>query len=100
MYVQMDVQDSLVSGTKVVQLLRAGWPSANVESKVQRIPTKKMPDTAQVRYFNESDAAIANRCVEILRKAYPDARVVRIGLPSPRGQLEVWLPKIKPPGGE
>jgi hypothetical protein len=100
MYVQMDVQDSPASGTKVVQLLRTGWPSANVESKVQRIPTQKMPDTAQVRYFNESDAAIANRCVEILRKAYPGARVVRIGLPSPKGQLEVWLPKIKPAGGE
>ena len=50
--------------------------------------------------FNESDLAIANRCVEILRKAYPDARVVRIGLPSPKGQLEVWLPKVRPAGGQ
>ena len=50
--------------------------------------------------FNESDLAIANRCVEILRKAYPDARVVRIGLPSAKGQLEVWLPKVRPAGGQ
>jgi hypothetical protein len=100
MYVQMDVQDGPASGAKVVQLLRSGWPSANVESKVQKIPTPKMPDTAQVRYFNESDLAIANRCVEILRESYPDARVVRIGLPSPKGQLEVWLPKVKPAGGQ
>jgi hypothetical protein len=95
MFVQEDVQDSPASGAKIVQLLHAGWPSATVENQVQRIPTQKMPDTAQVRYFNESDAAIANRCANILRQAYPDARVVRIGLPSPKGQLEVWLPKVK-----
>lgn len=100
MYIQMDVQDSPAAGAKVVQLLRVGWPSADVESKVQKIPTQKMPDTAQVRYFNESDLAIANRCLGILRQAYPNARVVRIGLPSPKGQLEVWLPKIKPAGEE
>jgi hypothetical protein len=95
MYVQMDAQDSPASGEKVVQLLHTGWPSANIEPKVQKIPTQKMPDVGQVRYFNESDLAIADRCVGILRKAYPDARVVRIGLPSPKGQLEVWLPKVK-----
>jgi len=93
MYVQMDVLDSADSGTKVVQSLRSAWPSADVESKVQKIPTQKMPDVAQVRYFNESDLAIATRCVQILQKSYPTARAVRIGLPSPKGQLEVWLPK-------
>jgi len=98
MYVQMDAQDSPASGAKVIQLLRNGWPSANLESKVQKIPTEKMPNVAQVRYFNESDLAIANRCVEIVRKAYPNARVVRIGLPSPKGQLEVWLPRVRPAG--
>jgi hypothetical protein len=98
-YVQMDALDNPASGANVVQLLRGGWPSATVESAVQQIPTQKMPDTAQVRYFNEADAAIANRCVEILRKTYADARVVRVGLPSPRGQLEVWLPKVKAAAG-
>jgi hypothetical protein len=96
MFVQMDAKDSPSSGAKVIQLLHAGWPSANVEPQVQLIPTQKMPDTAQVRYFNQSDAAIANRCLAILQKAYPNARAVRIGLPSPKGQLEVWLPRIKP----
>jgi hypothetical protein len=100
MYVQMDVQDNPALGVKVVQLLRSSWPSADVESKVQKIPTQKMPDKAQVRYFNESDLAIANRCVGILREAYPDVRVVRIGLPSPKGQLEVWLPKVKSDGSQ
>jgi hypothetical protein len=94
MYVQMDAQDTPASGASVVQLLRTGWPSAVVESKVQKIPSQKMPGTAQVRYFSESDLVIANRCAAILRKVYPDARVVRIGLPSPKGQLEVWLPRV------
>jgi hypothetical protein len=93
MYVQEDATDTPEAGTEVVQLLRKGWPTANVESQVQKIPTEKMPEVAQVRYFNASDEAFANRCVEILRQAYPNARAVRIGLPSPKGQLEVWLPR-------
>ncbi len=98
MFVQMDAQDNASSGARVVQLLRSEWPSAKVESNVERIPSPKMPDTAQIRYFNASDADIANRCADILRRDYPDARVVRIGLNSPAGQLEVWLPKIKAAG--
>jgi hypothetical protein len=93
MYVQEDATDTPEAGTKVVQLLRKGWPTADVESQVQKIPTQKMPDVAQVRYFNASDEAFANRCVEILKREYPSARVVRVGLPSPKGQLEVWLPR-------
>jgi hypothetical protein len=93
MYVQEDTTDTPEDGAKVVQLLRSGWPTANVESAVQRIPSQKMPDVAQVRYFDAADEALANRCVSILKQAYPDARAVRIGLPSPKGQLEVWLPK-------
>jgi hypothetical protein len=100
LYIQMDVKDSEASGANMVQLLRTGWPSADIESKVQRIPTLKMPDTAQVRYFNESDLAIANRCLAILQRVYPEALIVRVGLPSPKGQLEVWLPKVKLPGGQ
>jgi hypothetical protein len=93
MYVQEDATDTPEAGTKVVQLLRKGWPTANVESQVQKIPTQKMPDVAQIRYFNASDEAFANRCLQILKQTYPNARAVRIGLPSPRGQLEVWLPR-------
>jgi hypothetical protein len=93
MYIQEDATDTPDAGRNVVQLLRKGWPTAIVESKVQKIPTQKMPDVAQVRYFNASDEALANRCVQILKGEYPNARVVRIGLPSPKGQLEVWLPR-------
>jgi hypothetical protein len=93
MYVQEDATDTPEAGTKVVQLLRKGWPTANVESQVQKIPTQKMPDVAQVRYFNASDEAFANRCLGILKQVYPNARAVRSGLSSPKGQLEVWLPR-------
>jgi hypothetical protein len=93
MYIQEDAADSREDGAKVVQLLRRGWPTANVESAVQRIPSQKMPDVAQVRYFDAADEALANRCIAILRQAYPGARAVRVGLPSPSGQLEVWLPR-------
>jgi len=93
MYIEEDATDTPEAGTKVVQLLRKGWPTANVESQVQKIPTQKMPDIAQVRYFNASDEAFANRCLQILKQRYPNARAVRIGLPSPRSQLEVWLPR-------
>jgi hypothetical protein len=93
MYVQEDAADTPQDGAKVVQLLRTGWPTANVESAVQRIPSQKMPDGAQVRYFDAADEALANRCIAILKQAYPGARAVRVGLPSPKGQLEVWLPR-------
>jgi hypothetical protein len=95
MYIQEDAADTPAAGAKVVQLLRTGWPTANVESAVQRIPSQKMPDVAQVRYFDAADEALANRCIGILKQAYPGARAVRIGLPSPKGQLEVWLPRTR-----
>jgi hypothetical protein len=93
MYVQEDTADTPEDGAKVVQLLRSGWPAANVESAVQRIASQKMPVVAQVRYFNAADEGLANRCLGILRQAYPGAHAVRVGLPSPSGQLEVWLPR-------
>lgn len=93
MYVQEDSTEDPQTGARVVQLLRKGWPTADVESTVQKIPTQKMPEVAQVRYFNASDESSAKRCVGLLNGAYPNARAVRIGLPSPKGQLEIWLPK-------
>jgi hypothetical protein len=93
MYVQEDAADTPEAGANVVQLLHKGWPTANVESAVQRIASQKMPDVAQVRYFNAADEGLADRCTAILKQAYPGARAVRVGLPSARGQLEVWLPR-------
>jgi hypothetical protein len=95
MFIQQDVTDSSDAGPRMVDLLHAGWPKAKVESTIDKLPTEKMPDTTQVRFFNASDAELANRCLIIVQQRYPNARVVRIGLPAPAGQLEVWLPKVK-----
>lgn len=92
-YIQQDVKDKADAGAKVIQLIRAAWPGANVVPKVERIPTAKMPPTPQVRFFNASDAALAEKLLAIFKQTYPKARVVRIGLPSPPGQIEIWLPK-------
>lgn len=96
-YIQQDIADNPASGTAAVQTIRNGWPTANVESKVQRIPTDKMPSTGQIRYFNAADIDIATKCQRILQPSYPNMRVVRIGLASPAKQLEVWLPKAGTP---
>ena len=95
MFIQQDVTDSSDAGPRMVDLLHAEWPKAEVESTIDKLPTEKMPDTTQVRFFNASDAELANRCLIIVQQRYPNARVVRIGLPAPAGQLEVWLPKVK-----
>ncbi len=93
-FVQIDAQDNAASGARIVQMLRGEWPTANVESNVERIPTEKMPGAAQVRYFNASDESIAERCAGILKSSFANVRLVRVGLPSPQGQIEVWLPKV------
>ena len=92
-YIQQDANSPAGDGQSAVQLLRQDWPKATVESKVELIPTRKMPGTPQVRYFNASDSGIAAKCLSMLQGKYPTMRVVRVGLTSPQGQLEVWLPK-------
>jgi hypothetical protein len=60
---------------------------------VEPIPSAKMPNHAQVRYFNASDLGTATKALTILRTLLPNAELMHIALPSPNGQLEVWLPK-------
>ncbi len=93
MFIQQDKNDAPDAGANMIQSIRAAWPNARVEAKAQLIPSEKMPELAQVRYFNTSDLDRANKCLGILKSAYPNSRIVRIGLPSPEGQLEVWLPR-------
>lgn len=90
-YVQRDRADSPAAGVKVVSSLRQ--QGLTVASAVEAVESRKMPATAQVRYFNESDRDAANRALSILKDTYPDASIVRITLPAPAGQLEVWLPR-------
>ena len=93
-YIEQDTADTKANATEIVGFLSAHWPSANVERQVEKIPSAKMPTGGQVRYFNDADLALAKKCVDILKNKYPTIRAVRIGLSSPRGQLEVWLPKV------
>jgi len=94
-YVQQDATDSPDAGAKIVAALKLAWPKAKVETKVQTIPTQRMPDKAQVRFFNASDIEVANKCRDFLKATNLNANVVRVGLPAPSRQLEVWLPKVR-----
>ena len=66
-----------------------------VASSVEKIDSLKMPIVAQVRYFNEADKPLAETALAQLQKQFPNAKLVRIALPAPTGQLEVWLPRVQ-----
>lgn len=88
-YIQQDRTDATGRGDAVRAAL-AGVGSPVVQT-IERIDSQKMPDTAQVRYFNVADAALARSALDRLRATFPDAKLVRIPLPAPSGQLEIWL---------
>lgn len=90
-FVQQDSADNPVNGNKIVQSLQA--QGLDVASVVERIPTSKMPSSAQVRYFRAEDEAKAEQVLKVLKAQYPEARLVALRLPAPEGQLEVWLPR-------
>lgn len=94
-YLQMDKADTDASGAAMLALLKQEWPRAQVEPKIEKIPSKNMPAHAQVRFFNAPDEGIADKCVAIVKQKYPTAQVVRIGLTSPASQIEVWLPRVQ-----
>jgi hypothetical protein len=90
-YIQRDASDSSHKDSAVsAALIHAVFP---VVPKVEPIPSAKMPNHAQVRYFNASDLGTATKALTILRTLLPNAELMHIALPSPNGQLEVWLPK-------
>lgn len=91
-YIQRDATDS--SGTDrrlAIALAGVGVP---IEPRVEAIPTAKMPRLAQVRYFNDQDLSTAQRLLAEVKNVYPGAKIVKIGLPAPQSQFEVWLPRI------
>lgn len=91
-YVQRDRQDLSNNGESIVKALQNA--SFNVERNIERIDSSRMSKTAQVRYFNENDKALANRALTELQRLFPTAVLVRIGLPAPSGQIEIWLPRF------
>jgi hypothetical protein len=92
-YVQRDRADLTNKAKLIVDALRAA--SFNVVSKVETVDSARMPKAAQVRYFNESDKPMAEGALREFQKQFPNASIVRIGLPAPSGQLEIWLPKAQ-----
>lgn len=92
-YVQRDHQDLSNKGENIVKALQNA--SFSVERNIERIDSSRMPKTAQVRYFNENDKVLANRALTDLQKLFPTAVLIRIGLPAPSGQIEIWLPRVQ-----
>ena len=92
-YVQKDRADnSTIAENIVKQLMNASFP---VDKTVEKIDSSRVPKVAQIRYFNQDDKDQAGRVAEILKGNLPNIKLVRIGLPAPKGQLEVWLPQVK-----
>jgi hypothetical protein len=92
-FVQRDSADDPAKAKQVIDDLRtAGIP---VESQVEKVPSNRMPSIPQVRYFRAEDRESADKVLGILRSRYPEARLVALRFPSPPGQLEVWLQKIR-----
>lgn len=97
-FLQQDAADNPAMGQQVAAQLSAQWPKARVETRVERVATSKMPSSPQIRFFNAADQDLANKCRDRLKTATGiDARVVRIGLAAPAGQMEVWLQKAATP---
>jgi hypothetical protein len=92
-FVQADTSAPHTDAAAFVSFLQGAWPSATVVPQVEFVPSAKMPNSAQVRFFNAADEPLADKCLGIMKQKFPTARKVRIGLSAPTGQLEVWLPK-------
>jgi hypothetical protein len=89
-YVQQDKADK----TNTQALLKELRKTFKVAGSVEKLDSAKMPSRAQVRYFSEKDRAKAEAVAEQLKtQGYASAAPVYIGIASPPGQLEVWLPK-------
>jgi pentatricopeptide repeat protein len=62
---------------------------------IENVGGARAPAVADVRYFNESDAATANRVLDEMRKSgiKVDPTPKRLPLQAPEGQVEIWLPR-------
>ena len=90
-FIQKDRQDLSGSSQTVLNNLRNA--NFRVEGNIESIDSSKMPRVAQIRFFNETDRELANRAAEILKNQFPIISVLKLKLPAPTGQMEVWLPR-------
>jgi hypothetical protein len=92
-FLQQDRASPAGQYAAIASRLQQAWSGAVVESAVQRMPSAKMPSMPQVRFFRATDQNLANTCRDLLKASSGiDARIVRVGLNAPAGQLEIWLP--------
>ena len=90
-YIQVDASDNSGVAKQVsTQLRRASF---SVPDGIETIPGSRMPLVTQIRYFNESDKKSALALTQLVRAFRPNAVIVRLGIPAPLGQMEVWLTK-------
>lgn len=90
-YIQIDKSDISTDGDDLSKKLKQS--SINVAGGIERIQSTRMPKVTQVRYFNDDDKGKAEKIQAILKENRPDTVLVRLGLPAPKGQLEIWLTK-------
>lgn len=90
-YIQVDKSDASASGGDLLKELKSS--SINVANGIEHIQSARMPKVTQVRYFNDGDKSKAEQIQRILKRTRPDTAIVRLGLPAPKGQLEIWLTK-------
>lgn len=89
-YIQRDIADDAANALAVQGAL--GAQGYDVVKGIEQIPSAKMPSSTQVRYFNQADLAKATGVAATLKGlVHADVKVVRVPLPSPPGQLEIWL---------
>lgn len=88
-YIQRDKADASQQPELAAAALLSG--GFNVARGIERIESKNMPKSPQVRYFNKSDKVSAQRIADVLRSSYPAIALSAVGLPAPQGQIEVWL---------
>lgn len=91
-YIQRDRLDTTDRAESVAKQLQGN--SLAVTNSIEKVDGSYMPRLAQIRYFNDIDKPLALRALQELQKYFPDASLVKVELPAPAGQLEVWLPKV------
>ena len=62
---------------------------------IENVGRARAPAVADVRYFNEGDAATARRVLDEMRKLgmKVDPTPKKLPLQAPEGQVEIWLPR-------
>jgi len=98
-YLQVDQADDPNAGVALQQALqrndylaRHGIP---VVQKIQRIPSRKMPNQVTVKYFDPANHQAADAVYQTVKAQYPNAisEYVRLPIPPSADQVEVWLAK-------